>query len=646
MKRVLLYCTALIAFAQPVRAKDWKVTSPDGKLRVEVSSTPKSTVYSVKSLQEVILKPSRLELVLQDGSILGRNLQTASRSSFRDKRKTPVYRKASINEAYNMLSLSDSRVKVEFRVYNSGVAYRFVPQTGDSITVKNELAEFRFDGNPKVTYLPFGNMATDFQGFYREGLLDTINAQSSLAAQLLVHLNAGRKVFLTDYNVKDYPVMFLQASAGGFKASFPGYPASEEVYGKHLTRLKVKTTHDYIARTAAKGHPMPWRVLLVSENDAQLLDNDVLCSLTPEPQQDFSWVRPGKASWEWWNAYGLENVPFKPGVNNDTYKSYIDFASQNHIEYILMDEGWTKRQQPLDLLQTIPEINMPELVEYARERNVGIVLWSDFYPFSQQMEQVVSAYAQMGIKGFKIDHINRADQKVVRFCEEAARVCAKHHMLIDFHGVFPPTGLQLTSPNVLNYEAVMGLEVVKFREGYDLVKHECLVPFLRQVVGPIDYTQGAMRNAQKEQFHKNAAQPMSQGTRCRQLAEYVVFESPFNMLCDSPTNYGKNQKNTDFIGRIPVIWDETRVLKAKLGEYIVIARRKGSSWYIGGITDWQARDFTLDLSFIQGKNLQIYQDGADAEKDAQSIDVQQRPFSSSLTVHMASGGGFAAEIGL
>jgi alpha-glucosidase len=286
----------------------------------------------------------------------------------------------------------------------------------------------------------------------------------------------------------------------------------------------------------------------------------------------------------------------------------------------------------------------PELVEYARQRNVGIVLWADYHPFDQNMEAVVSTYSKMGIKGFKIDHINRNDQKAIDFAWRAASMCAKYHMIIDFHGVFPPNGLQFTYPNVLNFEAVLGLETVKWTKKYDGVTHECTVPFIRQVVGPIDYTQGAMRNATQSNYAPCNSSPMSQGTRCRQLAEYVIFESPFNMLCDSPTNYEVNQPCTDFIAKVPTVWDETRVLSARVGEYVIEARRKGGVWYIGGITNWTPRDITLDLSFIKAGKIVLYRDGVNADRNAEDYCVENLPFNGSLKVHLAPGGGFAGII--
>ena len=646
MKPILslaLLVLLLGAVAPSTYARTWQVKSPDGRTTVSIESTAEGTAYSVSRDGIRLLQPSRLSLTLDDGRQLGSGLVLSQVATMRDKRTTPIYQRAGIDEQYRLIRLTGKGCAIEWRVYNGGVAYRFVTSASDSLTVRNELTEYRFAGRPQLTYLPLDNMFTDFQNFYRTALLDTISHPQLMASQVLLQWDNGPRALLTDYDVDDYPVLFLKTKDGILQGQYPRYPDREQVHGKMKSRLRVVSTRDYIARIAGQ-RTLPWRVMLLADSDAQLAGSDVVYSLAPAPQGDFSWVKPGKATWEWWNAYGLEGTSFLPGVNDSTYFAYIDFAARHGLPYILIDAGWTKLQDPLDLLQTTADIHLPQLAAYARQRGVGIVLWADYFPFSRQMEEVVRRYTEMGIVGFKIDHINRADQKVVRFCRQAAEMCARYHAFIDFHGVFPPTGLQVTMPNVLNYEAVMGLEVTKFREGYDLVAHECYVPFIRQVAGPIDYTQGAMRNVTQSQFHKDNTHPMSQGTRCRQLAEYVVFLSPFNMLCDAPPQYERNPESLAFISEVPVTWDDTRVLQGEAGKYIVVARRKGSRWYIGGLTDWQPRTLSLNLSFASAKHMRLYEDGPDAASDATSLKVSEIAPAQQLNVKAAPGGGFVLVI--
>ena len=368
----------------------------------------------------------------------------------------------------------------------------------------------------------------------------------------------------------------------------------------------------------------------------------------PSRLSDLSWIKPGKVAWDWWNAWNLDSVDFATGVNNATYKAYIDFASSKGIEYVILDEGWAVNLKA-DLMQVVKDIDLKELVDYAADRNVGIILWAGYYAFERDMENVCRHYAAMGVKGFKVDFMDRDDQEMTAFNYRAAETCAKYKMILDLHGTHKPAGLNRTYPNVLNFEGVNGLEQMKWSPAsLDQVKYDVMIPFIRQVSGPMDYTQGAMRNASKGNYYPCNSEPMSQGTRCRQLALYVVFESPFNMLCDNPSNYMREPESTDFIAAIPTVWDESIVLDGKMGEYIVTARRKGDVWYIGGITDWTARDIEVDCSFLGDKayNATLFKDGVNAHRVGR--DYKRESFSvkkdSKLNIHLAPGGGFALQI--
>jgi alpha-glucosidase len=389
--------------------------------------------------------------------------------------------------------------------------------------------------------------------------------------------------------------------------------------------------------------------MIVADNDGELMNNDVIyCLDRKSPLSDTSWIKPGKVAWDWWNNWNLKGVNFRTGVNNDTYKYYIDFASHNGIEYVILDEGWAVNEKA-DLMQVVPEIDLQEIIDYAKSRNVGIILWAGYWAYARDMEAVTRHFSEMGVKGFKIDFMNRNDQKMENFTWKAAEVCAKYHMLVDFHGIFAPNGLTRTYPNVLNFEGVAGLEQMKWQpKGYDQVTYDVELPFIRMAAGPMDYTQGAMCNATKDEYYPCYSNPMSQGTRCHQLAEYVVFLSPLNMLCDAPTNYEAEQLCTDFIAKVPVTWDETKILYGKVGEYVAVARRSGDTWYIGGINNWDARDVDVDLSFIGlgEHSIDMFTDGINADRNAEDFQHSTTTVGSGkiLKIHLAPGGGFAAKI--
>ena len=389
---------------------------------------------------------------------------------------------------------------------------------------------------------------------------------------------------------------------------------------------------------------------MVSSNDADLAVNDMVWKLgkPADPSQDFSWVRPGKVAWDWWNAWNLYGVDFRAGINNDTYKYYIDFAQKHGIEYVILDEGWAVNLKA-DLMQIIPEIDLPMLCEYAKAHNVGLILWAGYYAFDRDMENVCKHYSEMGIKGFKVDFMDRDDQYMVDFFRRSAETAAKYGLLIDFHGAFKPVGLNRTYPNVINYEGVFGLEQMKWsKPTVDQVTYDVTVPFIRMAAGPMDYTQGAMRNAIQKNYHPVNSEAMSQGTRCHQLAEYVVFDSPLNMLCDSPSNYMAEPECTKYIADCPTVWDESVAVNGVLGRFITLARRSGDVWYVGSLNDWKARDLTLDLGFLgEGDwTMGIFRDGINADRAARDYkrELVSVPADRKVKIHMAPGGGWTARI--
>lgn len=654
---VLLAAAPLWAGAQ----KRVQLEAPEGKIKVNVEIGDGIT-YSVLHGGDVLIAPSPISMTLTDGTAFGVNprLKKVSRHSENSTITPLLYRKKSIEDRYNEMTLSfRGGYSVVFRAYEDGVAYRFVSDRKDSLYVENEQAVFNLPDNPGIyAATPKGRQVdgkenqyhSSFQNTYRHVALSEWDKDRLIFLPALSEGKHGKKVCITEADLLNYPGMFLKTSenGSGFYGHFAAYPKKISVEVRGLKEV-VKSREDYIAKVPGKT-AFPWRVIAVSEKDADLLDNDLVYKLaTPAIEGDFSWVKPGKVAWDWWNDWNIYGVDFRAGINTETYKYYIDFASRFGIEYVILDEGWSV-PGAADLMQIVPEIDLKELIRYAESRKVGLILWAGFRAFDRNMEEVCKHYAEMGIKGFKIDFMDRDDQYMIDFNRRCAETGAKYKLLIDLHGTSKPTGLQRTYPNAINFEGVHGLEEMKWAEaGTDQVTYDVTMPFIRMLAGPADYTQGAMNNANKENFRSVYSEPMSQGTRCRQLAAYVIFESPLNMLCDSPSNYLKEEECVRFIAGIPTVWDETKVLDAKVGEYIVLARRKGDTWYVAGMTDWKARDVSVDLSFA-GKEIrtaEIFRDGPNADrvgKDYRSGKLRL-PADGTCTVHLAPGGGFVMRLG-
>lgn len=631
------------------------MTSPNGNLTVTLSHDADGLRYSIHYAGLQALAPSRMGMELTSGRILGKGV-----GSLKAKRglriigtDTPFYRKARIEERCNTYSYSFGDYGLEFAVFDHGAAYRWVTRfTADSITVKRELTEFVLPGDCTVAYTECNNDSEDlsrqvlnsFERPYLASPVSRMNPRRLAQGAVLVTLMGNKRMLISDYNTLDYPEMMLLPDELSLKSHFAPYPEVEEVGGYHNMQWIVKRQAPFIARTAGK-RTFPWRMALIFDNDGQIPECDIpYCLAEPSRIADTSWIKPGLAAWDWWNAWNLRGVDFKAGINTRTYMHYIDFAAHYGIPYVILDEGWAVEGE-WDLMQVVPEIDLEQLVEYGCRRGVRLILWAGHTAMSRDMEAVCAHYAKMGIAGFKIDYFERNDQRVMRFIEQAAEVCARHHLIIDYHGISSPHGLTVTYPNVLNFEGVHGMEQLKWSPpSTDQVSHEMMLPFTRAVLGPMDYTQGAMLNAAKGLYYPRYSKPMSQGTRVRQMAQYVIFDAPLAMLCDSPSNYTDNDECTRFIASTPTTWDETRILHARLGQAIVEARRKGNDWWIAAIGDWEARDITLDLSWLSGREMLTFADGVNAEKEAEDYRVRSTPVPAKLQIHLAPGGGFVAKV--
>ena len=661
MKKKTLF-TLLLCFVgiNLFSQKNYHLNSPDGKIQLSVQIDKEKISYNVNHNKTLIMNASTLSMTLNDVVIGSQpKVLNASTSSVTHKIQSPFYKKKSIDEVYNVLKISfKGNFSLQFRAFNSGVAYRFETSFKNPITVVNEEAMFSF-ATDDLTYAAFSNTKptvpieeqffNSFENWYEVKPLSQTIANRLILTPVLQQATDGKKVVITEANLFDYPGMFLQKASekNALKAVFAPYPKKMTQGGHNNLQFLVNERENFIAKT--KGtRTFPWRIMAISGEDKELADNDLVYLLADECKlQDISWIKPGKVAWDWWSDWNISGVDFESGVNNATYKYYIDFASKYGMEYIILDEGWAVNGKA-DMMQVVPEIDLNELVNYGKQKNVGIVLWAGYAAVNKDMEGVCRHYSEMGIKGFKVDFMDRDDQIIVEFYNRVAETAAKYKLQIDFHGAYKPTGLQRTFPNVLNYEGVAAMEQMKWMKQVDQMEYDVTIPFIRMLAGPMDYTQGAMRNAIKSNYVPVYTEPMSQGTRCHQLALYTVFESPFNMLCDTPTNYEKEPEYTRFIAGIPTIWDQTIVLDGKVGEYIVLARKKGNVWYIGAITDWTSRDLTIDLGFLESGNFkaELFKDGVNASKSASDYKKENLLVSSDskLTVRLAPGGGFSAKI--
>uniref|UniRef100_UPI0040271CBE glycoside hydrolase family 97 catalytic domain-containing protein n=1 Tax=Prevotella sp. TaxID=59823 RepID=UPI0040271CBE len=655
----------------PLSAKVYTVQSLLGDMVVNIN-VDKSITWDITKGKTLVLKPSVISLQT-DRQTFGVNPKV---------RKVTVHNyKNDDNGGYQQLLLSCNGYDVEFRVYLNAAAYRIIPKKMINKVV-NETSEYRFAGDYQ-SFVPYVNdnregerWCYSFESYYDEAPLSKMYQDSLAITPLAVCLPEGKKAVVMESDVENYPGMYLlrgtsttaastasashASSAYSLHAAFPPYPLKEEIGGYNRLNLVPTERANYIAEKVTR---LPWRIVLVTDEDKQLVGNDIAKLLGPQCRiKDTSWIKPGKVAWDWWNNTNITGVDFRAGINTETYKYFVDFAKKNGLEYIIIDEGWS---DPEDLLIFSDKMDMAGIINYAKQNGVGVILWSSWRNLIQRghekMEEIMKYYGDMGVKGFKVDFFDRDDQKAINSVYEVAECAAKHHLLLDFHGM-RPFGVQFAYPNIVNFEGVKGLENSKWepRAGdgplHDQPRYDVTIPFLRALPGCFDYTPGAMMNAVRSQFFGNNDHPMSQGTRVHQMAMYTIFDAPLQMLADSPTKYMQNQECTDFIAQIPTVYDQVVPLDGKLGEYVVVAKRKGVRWYIAAMNNWQARDLTVDLSLLIKMNetnnkleklngwANIFADGINADREATDYKHTQRQINSDdkLQIHLAPGGGWTA----
>jgi len=645
MKKTLLLTLLSVFTAYYAVAKEYKIISPDNKISLTVN-VGNDIKWSASREGKEIINSTKIALILGNGKVLGENekVRRAAVSQLNAVIKPVVANKKSeIIDNCNILTITfNSGFSLQFRAYNDGVAYRFETSFKDEITVKNEISDFVFPAGSHSWYPLENSFMSHNERTFIYSSLDTLVDKHLASLPTLFQVN-GVDVLITESDIEDYPGMWLAGGGSGkILGTWSRYPETEKLVRDR--DLFIGNTKDYIAKTQGT-RTFPWRVFIVATNDVKLLESDLVYKLaSPNKIADTKWIKPGHVAWDWWNANNIYGVDFRAGINNDTYKYYIDFASKNGIEYIILDEGW----YPLgNVLVSVPEINVPELCKYAESKHVGVILWVVWKTFWDKIDEAVTLYEKWGVKGVKVDFMQRDDQKVVNFYLEAARKTAEHHLLIDFHGAYKPDGLGRTWPNALTREGVKGMENNKWSK--DITPdHDVTLPFTRMIAGPMDYTPGALVNMDKANFTPNFTRPESQGTRAHQVALYVIYESPLQMLSDSPSNYMKEQETTDFIVKIPVVWDDIIGIDGKVGDYILLARRSGKDWFVGALTDWTSRDMDLDLSFLPaGKySMDIFQDGINADRYAGDYKHLKTSIKSGdkMKIHLAPGGGWAARI--
>ena len=606
-----------------------------------------------------VVAPSRLAMVTDRG-VWGENITQAN-----IQHTDYIY--------YSCTVVDFGDYSVELRAYHKGVAYRFISNIDGDYKIIDELAEFSFNKRDKA-WVPYVNYRPDatsdyatqyetsFENTYTHTTLKDIDWRRLIFAPIVVE-HKGIKTWISESNLEDYPGMFLSNRDGDgiLDTEFAPRPKEVEQGGHNMLQGMVKSRHDYIADCHG-SRTFPWRVVAMGKEDRDLISNHALVwELADECRlEDTSWIKPGKVAWEWWNDWGLEGVDFTPGINNATYKYYIDFASRYGIEYVILDEGWAVKGEA-DLMQVVPEIDIKELVDYAAERNVGIILWAGYWALNRDIEGLCKHYSEMGVKGWKVDFLDRDDQEMVEFVYDLAEVAAKYHMLIDYHGVYKPTGLNRTYPNAINFEGVHGLETMKWlgRE-HDQITYDVTIPFIRGAAGPMDYTPGAMRNAAKGHYYPDYSRPMSQGTRCHQLAMYIAYYAPLTMLCDSPTNYEKEPEFTKFLAEIPTKWNLGKQFSkdSKIGEYVQVMAdnhidtdEASREWYIAGLNGHKARKATIQLSpEYRVKSVEVYVDGDNAKRDGSDYKrytISEEEYNKNkgvIKVKMAPGGGFVIRL--
>jgi alpha-glucosidase len=647
LTNAIVILIALLGLARTAPAQaSYSLLSPDRRIEVKVRTSDRFS-YDVLFKGTVLLQNSTFSIDIDHNTLgLQPKVKTAKERSYDGTLEPPVRQKfARVRENYNELRLTlEGNYAVIFRAYDEGVAYRLetsLPQP--EVRVYNEESSFNFPDDYRVYFPQEESFFSHNERHYLPMNLKTIAPAAIASLPAVVEAANGVKVAIAESDIEDYPGLWLHGTSGnGLAATFPPYPLQETL--EKDRDFKVTQAADYIAVTRGT-RTYPWRLLGIAEKDGDLITNQLVWLLAkPSQVEDTSWIKPGKVAWDWWNALNIDGVNFKSGVNTQTYMYYVDFAARYGLQYIILDEGWYKLG---NVLEVVPDLNMEELTAYAKQKHVGIILWMVWKTLDDQFDAAFDEFQKWGVQGLKIDFMQRDDQKLINFYYKTSREAAKRHMLVDFHGGQSQITMTRTWPNMISGEGVRGLEWSKWSAETE-PQHNVTLPFTRMFLGPMDFTPGAMLNASKANFAAIHDRPMSLGTRCHQLGMYVVFESPLQMLSDSPSNYMREPEMMEFLAPVPSVWDDTKVLDARIAEYALVARRSGKDWYAGAMTNWTARDLQVDFSFLPAGTfwLEAYQDGVNADRMASDYRKTRSQVTrdTKLKISLAPGGGWAARI--
>lgn len=650
MKRIL-YLLILFLFVQIMYSQSFEIKSPNESIQLNVMIDD-GIFWSASLNGDVIIKEAKIGMDFSFGQDFGTNSQIKDHTV--TKKSSIIYpaiphKDAVIKDDFVQLVLTfKGKYQLNFRAYNDGVAYQFVDKSKSDRNVNAEKMSLTFPKGAKSFFPKEDKMYSHNERVYLNKLLAEITSDAFCSLPV-VFITDKAKVLFTETALHNYPGMFVRGNGNTtVDAIFPKFVLEvvDNVAQPDRNQTIIKEGN-YIAEVSG-NREYPWRVFMISDDDRTFVESNLTFQLSRSKAiENTEWIKPGKVAWDWYNANNIYGVDFKSGLNTATYKYYIDLASSNKIEYVILDEGWTKSTiEPLD---SNPDIDIPELMRYGKEKDVGIILWVLWKPLNDNLVQILETYKSWGAKGIKVDFMQRNDQYMVNSYERIAKECARLELLVDFHGAFKPSGLRRMYPNVINYEGVKGSENNKWSK--DITPdHNVTIPFIRMAAGPMDYTPGAMSNRQKANFAISFERPMSLGTRAHQVAMYVVYEAPLNMLCESPSRYYKEKQTIEFIAQIPTIWDETIVLHGVIGDYIAVARRKGNTWYIGAMTDWTPRKLKLDLSFLKAGNykMEVFKDGVNADRFAEDYKMETVEVnkSSIITAEMSAGGGWTAIISI
>ncbi|RYD81158.1 MAG: glycoside hydrolase family 97 protein [Sphingobacteriales bacterium] len=645
MKKLIQSVTFLLAFFSfnELSAQKYQVLSPDKSIKVELNIGNQIT-YQVTQNGKTLILNSSIGLKTDRDKSVGWKVVAKTNSKTNTILNPVVWVKSeTITDNYNELRLSfQNSLGLEWKVFNNGIAWRWVADLKGDYKIVEEDVNIRFDEDTKSLFPKEESFFSHNEREYKPYNVKDLDSGKFASLPVLFETN-GTKLILTESDLWDYAGLWVRGA---------GNNAVKGIFSNHADQKKVTSDRDekiitrknYIAAlTGPKS--FPWRVIMINKNDKDILNNQLVYQLASPSKGDFSWVKPGKVQWDWWHYNNIYGVDFRAGINNDTYKYYIDFASKYGIEYVLLDEGWCDTR---DLLKQAKDIDVEELAKYAKSKNVDLILWTSWLVLDKQMDIALNLFEKWGIKGIKVDFMQRDDQDMVNYYEKVAKAAAGHKMMVDFHGAYKPTGWTRTYPNVMTSEGVLGNEISKFANSIT-PEHTTTLPFIRMAAGAMDFTPGGMLNAQKNAFAAIPGEPITLGTRCNQLAMYVVFESPLQMLSDMPTHYYREPEAMQFLKEVPTVWKKTVPLDAKIGDYVAVARQaKNDNWFIGAMTDWTARDLKLDLSFLgEGKfKIHVWKDGINADRNAK--DFKQESFdvdkNTKLNVKMTTGGGYAAII--